>query len=106
MCDPRHLIQLLLPLGDNGGHPFPQSIYLQVRDELTDRFGGITTYVRSPAEGLWKENRSSTIRDEIVIYEVMVKELDRVWWQGFREKLERLFIQESLIVRAIKIDML
>ncbi|GAB7027733.1 hypothetical protein [Geotalea toluenoxydans] len=101
-----HLIQLLLPLFDNDGHPFPQTIYLQVRDELAEHFGGITTYVRSPAEGLWKEGKTSTVRDEIVIYEVMTKELDRSWWKEFRERLELLFRQESLVVRASHIHIL
>ena len=101
-----HLIQLLLPLCDNDGHPFPQSMYLQVRDELTEHFGGITTYVRSPAEGLWKEGTSDAVRDEIVIYEVMAKELDCAWWKEFRKRLECHFKQESLIVRASMIDLL
>ena len=101
-----HLIQLLLPLCDNEGHPFTQSIYLHVRDELTERFGGITTYVRSPAEGLWKEGQSSPVKDEIVIYEVMAKELNRAWWKEFRESLESLFRQVSIVVRASTIEML
>ncbi len=101
-----NLIQLLLPLCDNEGHPFPQSMYLRVRDELTEQFGGITTYVRSPAEGVWKEGQSDAVKDEIVIYEVMVRELDREWWKGFREKLEQLFRQESIIARAIPIEIL
>jgi hypothetical protein len=102
-----NLIHLLLPLCDNDGHPFPQSLYLQVRDELTEQFGGITTYVRSPAEGLWKEGKKyGTVKDEIVIYEVMVKDLNRRWWKEFREKLEGLFRQESVVVRTILIEML
>ncbi|GFE61912.1 hypothetical protein [Geobacter sp. AOG2] len=101
-----NLIQLLLPLCDNDGHPFPQSMYLQVRDGLAEQFGGITAYVRSPAEGLWKEGLSDAVKDEIVIYEVMVREVDREWWKGFRERLERLFRQESIVVRAIPIEML
>ena len=101
-----HLIQLLLPLCDNEGHPFPQSMYLKVRDELIETFGGITTYVRSPAEGLWKEGQCCAVKDEIVIYEIMVKELDRPWWQRFREHLEQLFRQEAIIVRASMIDVI
>jgi hypothetical protein len=46
------------------------------------------------------------VRDEIVIYEVMAKDLDRAWWKEFREKLELIFRQESIIVRASSIDML
>ncbi len=101
-----HLIQLLLPLCDNDGHPFPQSIYLQVRDELTDQFRGITTYVRSPAEGIWHEGTVGPVRDEIIIYEVMDRKLNRDWWKNFRKKLEVLFRQESIIVRASQIDIL
>lgn len=101
-----HLVQLLLPLCDNEGHPFPQSMYLKVRDELTEKFGGITTFVRSPAEGLWKEGQCSTVRDEIVIYEIMAKELNRVWWKEFRAQLEILFRQESIIVRTSVIEIL
>ena len=70
-----HLIQLLLPLCDNNGHPFSQAMYLEMRDELTEQFGEITTHVRSPSEGLWKEGKCCTVRDEIVIYEVMAKRL-------------------------------
>jgi hypothetical protein len=101
-----HLIQLLLPLCDNEGHPFLQSMYLKVRDELTEKFGGITTYVRSPAEGLWKEGHSCTVRDEIVIYEIMAKELNRAWWKDFREQLELHFRQDSIIVRTSLIEIL
>jgi hypothetical protein len=81
-------------------------MYIKVRDELAEHYGGITAYVRSPAEGVWKEGNNSTVRDEIVIYEVMAKELNREWWKEFRERLELHFRQESIIVRASQIDML
>lgn len=101
-----HLIQILLPLYDNNGEPFPQLEYVQVRDELTDRFGGITTYVRSPAEGLWKETPTMTVRDDIVIYEVMTETLYRDWWKGYREKLARRFRQDMLIVRVSEVELM
>lgn len=101
-----YLVQLLLPLCDNDGHPFPQTMYLKVRDELAEQFGGITTYVRSPAEGLWKEGKDYAVRDEIVIYEVMAGELNRTWWRNFRERLELSFRQESIIARCSKIEIL
>lgn len=101
-----HLIQLLLPLYDNAGNPFRPEEFAQVRDELAELFGGITTYVRSPAEGLWKEATARTVRDDIVIYEVMAGELDRGWWRVYRRGLEERFQQEVLIVRASEIDLL
>ena len=101
-----HLVQILLPVYDNGGEPFPQKEYVQVRDELTERFGGITTYVRSPAEGLWKGTPTMMIRDDIVIYEVMTERLDRDWWRGYREKLAVRFRQDMLIVRVSEVELM
>jgi hypothetical protein len=101
-----HLVQILLPLYDNSGEPFPQREYVQVRDELAERFGGITTYVRSPAEGVWKETPTMTVRDDIVIYEVMTEKLDRSWWRSFREKLAVRFRQDMLIVRVSEVELM
>ena len=44
-----HLVQFLLPLQDPDGRPFPHAAYARVRDELTDRFGGATAFLQSPA---------------------------------------------------------
>jgi hypothetical protein len=101
-----HLIQILLPLYDNEQRAFPREYFAQVSELLTERFGGLTTYSRAPAEGLWKENARRTHRDDIVVYEVMAPELDRAWWQRFRRKLERLFRQQSLIIRAQTLELL
>lgn len=101
-----HLIQILLPLYDNEGKPFGQELFLRVRDELSERFGGITTYMRSPARGLWKETRETTVHDDIVIYEVMVENLDRDWWHGYRQQLTVIFRQALLIVRVSEVQLL
>lgn len=101
-----YLVQILLPLFDNAGDPFPHREYLVVRDKLTQRFGGITAFVRSPAEGLWKETETSTVRDEIIIYEVMTEELDRDWWATYKKELAARFRQELLIVRVSRVELL
>lgn len=101
-----YLIQILLPLYANDGQQFAQTDYTRVRDELTDAFGGLTTYLRSPAEGLWKESGSATVYDDIVIYEVMTKYLDKTWWHKYRAELATRFQQEVLIVRVSKVQLL
>ena len=101
-----YLIQILLPLYDNDGEPFPQDEFLHVRDDLSERFGGITTYTRSPARGLWKETRDTTVHDDIIIYEVMTEELDREWWGKYREQLTVSFRQAILIVRVSEVQLL
>ena len=62
-----HVIEILLPLRDNRGQPFGPEPYGKVRRELVERFGGLTAFTRSPAEGLWDEG-DGTARDEIVIF--------------------------------------
>ena len=99
-----HLVQILLPLRDPRGDAFPRTHYARVATELTDRFGGLTAYARAPAAGLWQEERSGeTRRDDIVVYEVMVDELDAAWWAGYRRELEGRFAQQELVVRAQEI---
>ncbi len=101
-----HLIQLLLPLYDNEGRRFERAEFDGVQDELTERFGGVTAYLRSPARGAWKEDDGDVARDDIVIFEVMAERLDREWWRGYRERLARRFRQEELVVRALGIERL
>ena len=101
-----YLIQILLPLHDNSGHPFPALAFQRVRDELSERFGGITTYVRSPAVGLWRETPETIDHDEIVIYEIMTEDLDRSWWKEYRQELAERFRQQVLVVRVSEVEML
>jgi len=59
----------------------------------------------APAEGLWDEGDQVAF-DDIVVYEVMVSELDRAWWREYRATLEDAFEQEELVVRAQAIERL
>jgi hypothetical protein len=101
-----HLVQILLPLYDNSGAPQLGSHFEAVERELTDKFGGLTAYTRAPAEGLWKEDRAQTRKDDIVVHEVMCEQLDREWWREYRRKLEARFRQEKLIVRSQSLELL
>jgi hypothetical protein len=101
-----YLIQIFLPLYNNDGKPFPRDLYVPVRDDLIDRFHGLTAHSRAPVKGLWQESEDHTVRDDLVIYEVMAQDLDREWWRTCREGLERRFQQEAIVVRAQEIDML
>jgi hypothetical protein len=101
-----HLVQLLVPLYDNTGQPVPQHYFAAVREELTERFGGLTAYVRSPAQGSWKEAEGTVDRDDVVMCEVMVEELDREWWSGYRTRLEERFRQRELLMRALPVERL
>lgn len=101
-----YLIQLLLPLYDNKGQALDPEAFIRTRDELVARFGGITTYSRAPANGLWKEGNGQAVRDELVIYEVMTETADKAWWRHYRTELEQRFRQEELVVRVQQIELL
>ena len=95
-----HLVQLLLPIADAEGRAFPHSHYESLAGELSERFGGLTAHTRAPATGLWEERPGLTVRDEVVVFEVMVDDIDDDWWDGFRQRLERQFGQRELVIRA------
>ena len=98
-----HLVELLLPLGDREGQRLPRALYDTTAAELTGRFGGLTAHARAPAAGLWEARSGRTERDDIVIYEVMVDELDPTWWTTYRRVLEARFAQDEVVIRAHEI---
>lgn len=100
------MIQILLPLRDNEGEAFPGDWFDQLRGALTERFGGVTAYLQSPAEGLWKDQEGGVDRDRIVIFEVMAEGLERDWWQRYRTELEGRFRQDEIVIRAVEMERL
>ena len=101
-----YLIQLLLPLYDRHGQAFPRDLFREVSETLVSQFGGLTAFTRAPATGLWQEDGAHTEHDEVVVYEVLVEQLDRSWWVDYRSMLEVRFEQEELVVRAWPIEQL
>ena len=97
-----HLVQILLPATDAAGEPLAPELYASVRDELVQRFGGITFYRSAPAQGLWL-SEGSVEEDAMVTAEVMVSEIDADWWTRYRAGLEKLFDQDEIVIRALPI---
>lgn len=102
-----HLIQILLPLYDNEGRQLARTLFDQVRQELVQQFGGLTSYARAPVSGLWKEDEQAPpMRDDLVIYEVMADTLDADWWRQYRMKMEAQFRQKEIMIRAHQVQTL
>ena len=100
-----HLVELLLPLNDNAGQPFGPEKYAAVREHLIERFGGVTAFTRSHAQGTTTD-RGKTVHDEIVVFEVMTETLDASWWSSYRRQLEQEFRQDEIVVRASAVTLL
>jgi hypothetical protein len=101
-----HLIEIFLPVTDNEGHRQPVELFGQVRQELVDRFGGLTAFTRSPAKGLWQSDDEHRQQDDIVIYEVMTDRLDSPWWRDYKRELERRFRQQEMMIRASEVELI
>lgn len=100
-----YLVQILLPVRNNAGDPFPANVLKGISSQLAKQFGGVTAYSRAPAKGQWLDNDHME-RDDVISVEVMVPDLDRDWWDLFRKSLESELDQKELVVRAHLIERL
>ena len=76
-----NLVEILLPVRDNAGVAFPKSSFERVKDELTGRFGGLTAFTRSPADGFWQDKSGATHAEDVIAFEVMAESVDEGWWE-------------------------
>ncbi|WP_332719255.1 hypothetical protein [Pelagibacterium mangrovi] len=93
------IVEVFLPLDTGSGIAIDAEVIEGIVGGLADRFGGATAFTRAPADGLWKQG-STMEKDRILIIEVMVSDLDQAWWKDYRNKLEREFEQEEVLIRV------
>ncbi|RFS17727.1 hypothetical protein [Emticicia sp. C21] len=99
-------IEILLPLADNKDKPFKSEYFEQVQQHLTEKFGGLTAFTRTPAEGLWKQSKGSkATHDDIIIFEVLTPTIKKGWWQDYKEELKVIFRQEDIIIKVMKMEL-
>jgi hypothetical protein len=99
------LVQFLLPAFDRNGTRITEREFERMRLELTDRFGGVTAFVQSPALGAWREAAGGRVEeDQMILVEVVVEELDLGWWSEYRRRLEHTFRQEEIMMRSLEIE--
>jgi hypothetical protein len=101
-----HLIQILLPTYDNDGQPLLHATYDLIRNELVAKFGGLTAFTQSPAEGLWTSPQQRAHRDDVILIEVMIPDLDADWWTNYRQTLEKRLRQQSVVIRSVPMQLL
>jgi hypothetical protein len=99
---PMHLIQILLPLYKKSGARVSRALLRSTAKQLAKEFGGVTAYTRAPAQGLWRRSGAKLDRDDIVVYEVMAPTVDPMFWKARRPVLEKDFMQDEIMVRAVR----
>ncbi len=97
-----YLVQILVPKETGKGQPVSKEWFDQFLQELTDKFGGATSFIRSPGQGLWRSG-DTTERDDVAVVEVMAAKLAPEFWGAQRERLERELSQEEIVIRAQEI---
>jgi hypothetical protein len=96
------LVQILLPKETGSGEPIRQQWFNGLLKELTETFGGATSFIRGPAEGLWQSG-GETERDSIAVIEIMADDIEEAFWRSLRERLERELGQDEIVIRAHEI---
>jgi hypothetical protein len=100
-----HLVQIPLPKEIGNGQPINKDWFDGFLEELTEKFGGATSFLRASGQGLWQSGRG-TKKDSIAVVEIMVKRLDNTFWRSLRERLERGLEQKEIVIRAKEITQL
>src|SRR5918993_5380913 len=94
------LIQMLLPTRSPEGAAFADDLMRRTREELMERFGGLTAYTRAPATGVWASPEGHVEVDSVVMIEVLSENFEKAWWRAYADTLKGRFRQESIHIRA------
>jgi hypothetical protein len=100
------LIQLLLPTPGPAAAGGAETPLAQTGRELAARFGGLTAYMRAPAQGVWTAPDGHREHDDVVMVEVVTAVFDRPWWRQYMTLLAERFAQDAIHIRALPMQML
>ena len=107
MSQPKHfhLVEIILPKETGDGDPVGKTWFDELMNELTEEFGGATSFLRSSGQGLWRSG-GETERDTIAVIEVMTERLEPAFWRELRQRLERDLSRDEIVIRAHEITRL
>ncbi len=99
------LVEIFIPRSVLEAEPNRKQVE-QLKVEFTNKFGGVTSYLRASADGLWVNGEGKIERDEIGVLEVMVEKIDKDWWRQLRKRLEMDMKQEQILIRSRAVELL
>ena len=101
---PRYEIHL--PVKFNDGNPVPEELFLEVCDELIEKFGGLTSSPPgSPAVGWWKDPKDPTgmvYKDDIYIYWVTTIQDENEFFKEYKKVLAVRFKQVEVWIERLE----
>ena len=63
----------------------------------------MTAFTRTPAKGVFLHYEQERAEDEIVVYEVMVKRVDKLWWPSYKRGFELGFRLQEILIRVTSV---
>ncbi len=92
------IYEIYLPLSYNDGSIVEKEKFNLTRDELIERFGGLTsTPPGFPLLGWW-HSPQGVMEDNIVMWRVVTENDDDVFFLEYKQMLKRRFIQEEVFI--------
>ncbi len=104
MPKPAQRYDIFLPLRYNDGREIENEKFLQLHDELIERFGGVTSIKQTnPLQGIWRyQNQRYT--DEIIIVTTLDFDYPQSQSEQFfvelKEQLKKRFEQLEILILA------
>ena len=95
----RFLVQILVPKETGRGEKVSKEWFDRLLKELTDKFGGATSFLRAPGEGLW-DGDGGTEHDDVAVVEIMTDRLLPDYWRALRKRLEAELAQDEIVIRV------
>ncbi len=104
MPKPAQRYDIFLPLRYNDGREIENEKFLQLQDELIERFGGVTSIKQTnPLQGIW-QYQSQRYTDEIIVVTILdfgyPQSQSEAFFVEFKEELKRRFEQLDILILA------
>jgi len=90
-------LEILLPVANNNGKPFPKEMFSALEQELIKNFSGLTVYSSAPITGFWKPDQK-VLQQQLMVYELFLREFDPTYWEKMKRKLEKKFNQTEVMI--------
>jgi hypothetical protein len=100
----KYRFEMLIPLADNEGHPFPWSKIERVGNTLMEQFEGCRSQPLAPHLGLWKY-RDIVYREPLLLFTVDAPRSDESldWMLAYKQRLKRQFKQVEIYLAVTEV---
>ena len=105
-ADLSHLVQILLPKETGDGQPIGKDWFDGFLKELTEKFGGATSFLRAPGQGLWQSGGSDGERQHRRGRSHGRRNSTAATGTPCANRLERELSQDEIVIRAQEISRL